>query len=62
VVELRSEAAVGQRELLDYAAGTLARYELPSEIHLVDQLPRTDSGKVDLGAVLEFVAGRPVGD
>ena len=29
----------------------LARYELPAEILMVDVLPRTDSGKVDLAAV-----------
>ena len=29
----------------------LARYELPDELQLVDALPRTPSGKVDLAAV-----------
>ena len=51
-VELRDgSAAVGPDDLLAYATTVLARYELPAEIRVVDELPRTDSGKVDLGAV-----------
>jgi acyl-CoA synthetase (AMP-forming)/AMP-acid ligase II len=36
------------------AAGVLARYELPEEVKVVDTLPRTPSGKVDLAAVREL--------
>jgi acyl-CoA synthetase (AMP-forming)/AMP-acid ligase II len=32
----------------------LARYEIPTDIAIVDQIPRTPSGKPDVGAVLEF--------
>ena len=39
-----------------FAAESLAPYEVPTEIHVVDQIPRTDSGKVDLAAVA-VVAG-----
>ena len=35
----------------------LARYELPDELKLVDALPRTPSGKVDLAAVRELFGG-----
>jgi acyl-CoA synthetase (AMP-forming)/AMP-acid ligase II len=53
-VELRIDAT-GERitpeRLLDHAAPLLARYELPTEIRIVDGLPRTPSGKVDLAAV-----------
>ena len=45
-VELRDDAAVTADDLLGYAATVLARYELPTEIRIVDELPRTDSGKV----------------
>jgi acyl-CoA synthetase (AMP-forming)/AMP-acid ligase II len=38
-------------ELLAYASSVLARYELPTEIRVVEQMPRTDAGKPDLGAV-----------
>jgi long-chain acyl-CoA synthetase len=52
VVELRPSATpLGSDELLAYVSTVLARYELPVEIRIVDRLPRTDSGKVDLGAV-----------
>ena len=51
-VELRDGSdPVGPDDLLAHAAGALARYELPTEIRIVDALPRTDSAKVDLSAV-----------
>ena len=49
VVELRDP--VDTDELLTFAGARLARYELPTEIRVVDELPRTDSGKLDLAAV-----------
>jgi acyl-CoA synthetase (AMP-forming)/AMP-acid ligase II len=51
-VELRSDAdPIGPDDLLAYAATVLAKYELPTEIRIVAELPRTDSHKVDLAAV-----------
>jgi acyl-coenzyme A synthetase/AMP-(fatty) acid ligase len=51
-VELRAGApAVGPDDLLAHAAAHLASYELPAEIRIVDELPRTDSAKADLAAV-----------
>jgi acyl-CoA synthetase (AMP-forming)/AMP-acid ligase II len=51
-VELRPGAErVSGVQLLDFASKSLARYELPAEIHLVDELPRTESGKADLSSV-----------
>jgi acyl-coenzyme A synthetase/AMP-(fatty) acid ligase len=41
-------------ELLADAAAVLARYELPAQIKVVDELPRTPSGKVDLVAVRDL--------
>jgi acyl-CoA synthetase (AMP-forming)/AMP-acid ligase II len=38
-------------DLLSHAATLLARYELPTEVRVVDELPRTPSGKADLAAV-----------
>jgi acyl-CoA synthetase (AMP-forming)/AMP-acid ligase II len=59
-VELRADAgAVGPDDLLAYAATVLARYELPAEVRVVDELPRTDSGKVDLVAVGLLFDGAP---
>ena len=56
-VELRSDAeVVSPRELLDAAANVLARYELPDELRLVESLPRTPSGKIDLVAVRALFA------
>jgi acyl-CoA synthetase (AMP-forming)/AMP-acid ligase II len=52
VVELRpGTEPVSADDLLAYASTALARYELPAEIHVVDLLPRTESGKVDLFSV-----------
>jgi acyl-CoA synthetase (AMP-forming)/AMP-acid ligase II len=56
IVELRpgSDGLTGN-ELLEYSATVLARYELPTEIHIVDVLPRTESGKVDLSAITAYL-------
>jgi acyl-CoA synthetase (AMP-forming)/AMP-acid ligase II len=54
-VELRpGTPPVGPEELLSAAAAVLARYELPAEVRLVDALPRTPAGKVDLAAVQDL--------
>jgi acyl-CoA synthetase (AMP-forming)/AMP-acid ligase II len=62
-VELRAQApAVDEAGLLAHAASSLARYELPDEIRVVERLPRTDSGKVDLGAVTALFTVPPTSD
>jgi fatty-acyl-CoA synthase len=33
-------------ELVDFAAASLARYKVPREVHVVDELPRSTAGKV----------------
>jgi acyl-CoA synthetase (AMP-forming)/AMP-acid ligase II len=56
-VELRAgDAPVSAEDLLAHASATLARYELPAEIRIVDVLPRTASAKVDLAAVTALLA------
>jgi len=51
-VELRRGAGdVTADDLLASASTVLARYELPAELRVVDELPRTPSGKVDLLAI-----------
>ena len=52
VVELRpGPSPVTPDDLLAHAATLLAGYELPTEVRIVDELPRTPSGKADLAAV-----------
>ncbi len=56
-VELRPGAGpVSADDLLHSASKVLARYELPDELKVVESLPRTASGKVDLSAVRELFA------
>jgi acyl-CoA synthetase (AMP-forming)/AMP-acid ligase II len=51
-VELRPGSETVTAELLaEHAAAHLARYELPVQIVVVDEIPRTASAKVDLAAV-----------
>jgi long-chain acyl-CoA synthetase len=57
MVELR--APVDAAALIDYLRERLARYEIPTEVAIVNQIPRTPSGKADLGAVREFFS-KPV--
>jgi long-chain acyl-CoA synthetase len=54
MVELRDAGSVDAAALVEYLQTRLARYEIPTDIAIVDQLPRTPSGKADLGAVREF--------
>jgi len=54
MVELREPAAVDAGALTDFLRTRLARYELPTDIAIVAELPRTPSGKPDLTAVRRF--------
>ena len=54
MVELRDAASVDAAALVEFLRARLARYEIPNDIAIVDQIPRTPSGKADLGAVREF--------
>ncbi len=49
MIELRD--AVEVDILLDHLRTRLARYEIPTDIAIVEQIPRTPSGKADLTAV-----------
>ena len=54
MVELRDAASIEAAALVEFLRARLARYEIPTDIAIVDQIPRTPSGKADLGAVREF--------
>ncbi|CAJ1503271.1 AMP-binding protein [[Mycobacterium] kokjensenii] len=54
-VELRSGAAADSGTLTEFLRGRLAGYEIPTEIAIVDVIPRTPSGKADLGAVRALI-------
>ncbi|MET9214231.1 MULTISPECIES: class I adenylate-forming enzyme family protein [unclassified Nocardia] len=51
MVELRPDRRTEITDLLDHLRTRLARYEIPTDIALVDAIPRTPSGKPDLSAV-----------
>jgi long-chain acyl-CoA synthetase len=53
MVELR-DSTVGAAALVEFLRTRLARYEIPADVAIVEQIPRTPSGKADLGAVREF--------
>jgi long-chain acyl-CoA synthetase len=55
MVELREPIKVAT--LLEYLRTRLARYEIPTDVAIVEQIPRTPSGKPDLGAVRRFFSG-----
>lgn len=60
-VEIRDPSSqVTASDLLEAASHILAGYELPAEIRIVDTLPRTPSGKVELASVQKmFGASTP---
>jgi acyl-CoA synthetase (AMP-forming)/AMP-acid ligase II len=51
VVELRAGTSADADELMEYLRNRLAGYEIPTEIAIVDAIPRTPSGKPDLSAI-----------
>lgn len=55
MVELHGQTTTA--DLSEFLATRLARYEIPTDIAIVDVIPRTPSGKADLGAVREHFAG-----
>jgi acyl-coenzyme A synthetase/AMP-(fatty) acid ligase len=46
VVPARAEDPPSLEELRVHGAEWLARFKLPREVHLVDEIPRTSTGKV----------------
>jgi long-chain acyl-CoA synthetase len=54
MVELREPVTTA--DLTDFLRTRLARYEIPTDIAIVDAIPRTPSGKADLGAVRRHFA------
>lgn len=52
MVELREH--VETAALMDHLRTRLARYEIPTDITVVAEIPRTPSGKPDLNAIREF--------
>ena len=54
VVELKPDAHATPDQLVDESSKVLSRYEVPVEVRILDALPRTPSGKVDLPAVREL--------
>jgi long-chain acyl-CoA synthetase len=51
MVELRKPESADAAGLTDYLRTRLARYEIPTDIAIVPELPRTPSGKPDLSAI-----------
>lgn len=54
MVQLREPASAEADALVEFLRTRLAGYEIPTEIAVVDTIPRTPSGKADLGAVKAF--------
>jgi acyl-CoA synthetase (AMP-forming)/AMP-acid ligase II len=47
------------RDLIDHCREQLAAYKVPARIHVLREIPRTPTGKVQRRRVAEFVAQRP---
>jgi acyl-coenzyme A synthetase/AMP-(fatty) acid ligase len=54
MVELREAASIDAAALVEFLRTRLAGYEIPTDIAIVEHIPRTPSGKADLGAVRQF--------
>jgi acyl-CoA synthetase (AMP-forming)/AMP-acid ligase II len=47
------------KELIEHCRGQLAAFKVPARIHVLPEIPRTATGKVQRRKVGEFVAQRP---
>jgi len=56
VVRLRPEATLADEELLAFAREHLSSYKVPQAVHVVDELPRTGTGKVQKATLRELFA------
>jgi fatty-acyl-CoA synthase len=56
-VELKPDARTTSEELREYTKGRLAHFKVPREVHIVDELPRTGSGKIQKFRLREQFAG-----
>lgn len=56
VVELRPNARLSIEELREFARQRIAGYKLPRQLRVVEQLPRTATGKLQRGAVRKQLA------
>jgi long-chain acyl-CoA synthetase len=54
MVELREAKSADSADLVKHLQTRLARYEIPTEVAIVERIPRTPSGKPDLGVVRRF--------
>jgi acyl-CoA synthetase (AMP-forming)/AMP-acid ligase II len=57
-VTLTAEADADARQLIGYCRERLAAFKVPSSIHVLDQIPRTATGKVQRRMVAAVVAER----
>lgn len=58
VVLAADAPGVTEVELLDFAADRLAAYKAPTDVWIVDSLPRTGTGKVRRDEVIDILAAR----
>lgn len=58
-VEMHAGSDTRAADLIEFLSTRLARYEIPTTIVIVAELPRTPSGKADLAAVRALVEATP---
>lgn len=54
MVQLRESRSTDAATLADYLRSRLAPYEIPTDIAIIGEIPRTPSGKADLSAIRQF--------
>jgi len=59
IIALQPGTSLTLEELRDWGSGRIARYKLPTILHLVEALPRNASGKVMKTALRDRFAGLP---
>lgn len=47
IVQLKSGVSATEQEIIDYCADKLAKFKVPKSVVFVDEIPKTDAGKID---------------
>jgi len=58
VIKLRPGYKITKDEIINFLSGKIARYKLPKYVAIVDEIPRSSTGKL-LRRILKEKHGRP---
>ena len=53
-IVLKENCTASQNEILEYCKGNLAKYKIPKHIEFIDELPKSEAGKIDKKKLIQM--------